>query len=224
MVWSGSKRAWQRRDAPGEPDGCDDHFVTTPGDTAKGQVLSWRLVAALLLLTSSCTDTSQEPDASPTPEAVVIEGHEVQEFAEYGAQHHVGQSEDVSYRQTPPVAGPHSPVPAPCGVHGEAIPGEMMVHTLEHGAVGILFESTLPRTEIRAIERLARPQVGPIFSMPYEGVEGEVAVISWGRRMDLDGFDAAAVLAFIERFAGDAPEAEVGCHDFADDSFLDTSR
>ncbi len=99
-----------------------------------------------------------------------------------------------------------------------------MVHTLEHGAVGILFEPALPRTEILAIERLARPQVDPVFSMPYEGLEGQVAVISWSRRMDLDGFDEAAIAGFIERFAGDAPEGEMGCYDFEDESFLDPSR
>ena len=195
--------------------------MAAEGEASIGGALTRWLLVFVFVLAASCTGPADEPGATRPPQAVVIEGHEVQAFAEYGANEHVGPTDDVTYRQTPPVAGPHSPVPASCGIHGEAMAEEMVVHTLEHGAVGILFEATLLRADILAIERLARPEVGPVFSMPYEGLERQVAVISWGRRMDLDGFDEAAVKGFIARFAGDAPEGAMGCHDFEDESFLD---
>ncbi len=217
---------WEVGAKPDGPGARCDHGTMATKTRAIPDLGRPRLLGLLVFLSvaASCTGPADEPGAAQTPPAVVIEGYEVQAFEDYGAQHHVGSTDDVTYRETPPVAGPHSPVPAPCGIHGEPIPEEMMVHTLEHGAVGILFEPTLPRAEIRAIEDLAHAETGPVFSAPHEGLEGQVAVISWGHRMDLERFDEAALAGFIERFAGDAPEGTMGCHDFEDDSFLDTSR
>lgn len=187
------------------------------GEAWLGQARSrWLLAPLILLVAVGCTDASQERDALSTPGPLLIEGHEVQAFPEYGANEHVDLTLDVSYRQTPPVSGPHSPLPAACGVRGDGLVEEEMVHTFEHGAVGTLFEPGLARSEIRGIERLVRPGNLPVFSAPYEGLEGEIAVVSWGRRMDLETFDETAVIEFVERFAGDAPEGTVGCTEFED--------
>jgi hypothetical protein len=155
----------------------------------------------------------QVPDA--------IAGHEIEHFSIAGLNDHTGA--DVDYETNPPVSGPHSQDPAACGVYSAPIEDENQVHTLEHGAVGILYQPTLEESQIEAIEAIVEQRDSHVFSAPDEDMETPIAVTAWGHMMELEEVDRAAITEFIDVFAqgGDAPEASNSCPTTQDSSFLD---
>ena len=174
------------------------------------------------------------PDGCPVPEhpegaqpdtqdpaiedGAEIAGHEVKVFDEWGDDHREG---DLDYRQTPPVNGPHAPVPAPCGTYAEQIPDEVFVHTLEHGVVAVLFDPSLDASEIREIEDSVRAS-GTTLSAPYAGMNADVVLASWGTLLEVGTFDEDVADEFVERVEGEAPEWEAGCGwPPSKDSFVD---
>jgi hypothetical protein len=133
-----------------------------------------------------------------------INGHEIKRFSAEGENQHT--DEQVTYETTPPVSGRHRPSPPACGVYGTQLEDGLFVHGLEHGAVGVLYQPTLPLEDIRRIERIAGEYDSHVITMPYEGMEPVVAVASWGERMDLQELDAAAVRTYIDEFRDEGPE------------------
>jgi Protein of unknown function (DUF3105) len=152
---------------------------------------------------------------APTPDAV--DGHRVEKFGESGVAEHVAGP--VDYDSSPPTHGPHSANAAACGVHGAPIPNETMVHSLEHGAVGIVYRASLDLADIRSIERTVRGYDGRVFSAPYSGnMSTPIAVLSWGEMMRLQSLDERAVRDYISAFRGTGPE-DTPCPDTADSPF-----
>ena len=149
---------------------------------------------------------------SSTPDE--INGHAITGFSGAGVNAHSDQPQ--TYEMTPPVQGTHGGA-APCGVHGSPIPDENFVHSLEHGAVGLLFDPTKVTPEdIKKLEALASEADENVVSAPYEGMEPAFAIASWGERMDLDELDITAVNEYIDAFAGKGPEAGQTCPNTVD--------
>jgi hypothetical protein len=132
-----------------------------------------------------------------------IRGHQIRKFSESGARDHV--SGTVNYETTPPVSGPHGSV-VPCGVYGQPIPNENLVHTFEHGAVGILYQPDLDIETIREIEAIAGEYDDNVLSAPYPGMDPTIVVASWGEKMNLDEFDGPAIREYADVFRGRGPE------------------
>lgn len=150
---------------------------------------------------------------SSTPDE--INGHAITGFGGGGVGAHSDQPQ--SFEMTPPVQGTHSSSPAACGVHATPVPNENLVHSLEHGAVALLFEPTKTTPEdIKELEAIASDNDENVLSAPYEGMEPAFAIASWGERMDLDELDITAVNEYIDAFAGKGPEAGQTCPNTVD--------
>jgi hypothetical protein len=145
-----------------------------------------------------------------------IEGHPISSFSATGVGEHVQGT--VNYETTPPVAGPHAQSSAPCGVYAEQIPNENLVHTLEHGGVGLLYVPELDPKDIEEIESIVRDYDTHTFSAPYPGMETQIALVSWGRMMRLDELDVSAMREYIDTFRAEGPEDQE-CPNTQDSSF-----
>ncbi len=152
-----------------------------------------------------------------------IAGHEIEHYDPFISESRANTlhtDEPVQYESDPPVSGPHALQPSACGIYSEQLTNENMVHTLEHGAVGILYNPEAPRDEIEQIEELVKGYDSHTFSAPYPGLDPQYAVIAWGHMMRLESFDEAATREFIDffRMAGDSPEDQP-CPTSVNDAF-----
>ncbi|HET7483705.1 MAG TPA: DUF3105 domain-containing protein [Actinomycetota bacterium] len=154
-----------------------------------------------------------------------IDGHPIEDYKTFTAESQAQQlhtSNDVpDYESTPPVSGMHDPNPAACGVHGEHIRDENMVHTLEHGSVGVLYRpDDVSPDDIKSLEAIVRGYDDHVFSEPYPDMETPFAMVAWAHVMRLDTYDEQAITDFIDTFrtAGDAPES-ADCPMDSDTSF-----
>ena len=140
-----------------------------------------------------------------------IAGEPVLDFSTAGSGQHTGA--EVQYATVPPVSGEHRSNAAPCGVHGAQFEDELMVHTLEHGAVGLAYDPTLEVDDIRTLEEIVGEYESHVFSVPYQGMETPISLLAWGHMIRLDELDEEVVTGFIEEFrrGGDAPEANQAC-------------
>ena len=115
----------------------------------------------------------------------------------------------------PPTSGEHYPSPAAWGYTDQALPPETWVHNLEHGGVAVLVNCTTTCAEDKVLVRdfIARAPKDPNFgevkivNAAYPLPAGHrFALVAWGWRMYMDGWDAAAATAFYERHVNRAPE------------------
>ena len=144
-----------------------------------------------------------------TPDAIA--GYDVQKYSQMGLNRHT--NDPVSYEMSPPVSGPHAPNPAPCGLFGAPVPNENLVHSLEHGAVGLLYDpERIELDDIKQIEAIAGDFDENVLSMPFtQEMEQPITAIAWGHAMPLPRFDEDALREFIDVFAGEGPESGQTC-------------
>ena len=124
----------------------------------------------------------------------------------------------VTYAQVPPVGGDHSPQFLTCGVYTTAVPNELAVHDLEHGAVWITYQPTLPADQVAIIEAdaLTPPVVrGTRFVTvsPYPGLPSPVVASAWGTQLKLTNASDARLAAFIAKYrlGPQTPEPGASC-------------
>ena len=156
-----------------------------------------------------------------------IAGNEIQEFSTSNGGANESHNTPYSYDPeetgvNPPVSGRHNPSPAPCGTHDTRIQDENLVHTLEHGAVGVLFDpKKVEQADVDDIERIVGGYQDHTFSAPYPGMDSPVTVVSWARKMPLDEVDSEAITEYIDTFRNTEPAPESGedCDNDEDGSF-----
>jgi hypothetical protein len=118
----------------------------------------------------------------------------------------------VTYPQTPPVGGNHNPVWLNCGVYTSAVPNENAVHSMEHGAVWITYQPSLPASQVKTLVADAKNQLYVIVS-PYPGIPAPVVASAWGKQVRLTGADDPRLEKFIRMFeqGPQTPEPGAAC-------------
>jgi Protein of unknown function (DUF3105) len=138
-----------------------------------------------------------------TQEPSEIDGFEIQNFRESDGH----TNDPVTYESVPPVTGEHREFPAPCGVHDVQIEDELFVHSLEHGAVGVLYDpQQVEVPTIRDVEALVNEYDDRTIAAPYPNMETPITLTSWGELMRLPDFRESTARNYIDEFIGSGPE------------------
>jgi uncharacterized protein DUF3105 len=163
-----------------------------------------KLVSAALvgvLAVSACGGGSAPP---PPPD---IPGVVVERAA--GRNHGLGH---IDYPgKKPPSGGDHNPLPLTCGAYDQQPPDENAVHSLEHGAVWIAFDSSIPAPAAAVLKAFAKED--HVLVTPYAGMSAPITVVAWGHRLELQSASDPRLKQFVEEFrnASTAPEHGAKC-------------
>src|SRR5712691_7336019 len=97
----------------------------------------------------------------------------------------------VTYSVTPPVGGDHNATWMNCGVYDKPVPTERAVHNMEHGAIWITYQPSLPKSELDQLyaffakQKTITPQGGGAATSsrylditPYPGLPSPIVVTS----------------------------------------------
>jgi hypothetical protein len=108
---------------------------------------------------------------------------------------------NLSYKQSPPVAGDHNEVWENCegDVYSKPIPKEHAVHSMEHGAVWVTYRPDLPKSDVKKLEKQVKGVNFTLMS-PYPGLDKPVSVQAWGFQLKLDNASDERVGEFIKGF------------------------
>jgi hypothetical protein len=172
------------------------------------------LAAAALGLLAGCGGVAQNP--APTAQSggvfdpVVGEASPIPGVETFAVASRDHVTEPVTYPQNPPVGGPHDPSWQKCEFYDAPVRNENAVHALEHGAVWITYQPDLPAKEKRALKRLAADQPYLLVS-PYPGLDSPIVASAWGVQLRLQSSDDPRLKTFIDRYAGNGPEAGGSC-------------
>jgi hypothetical protein len=120
----------------------------------------------------------------------------------------------VNYDRNPPAGGPHNPVPLNCGVYNEQPPSENAVHSLEHGAVWVTYQPTLPAAQVDQLRQLVvSSYVGTqryVILSPYPNLPDPVVASAWGAQLKLQSVSDPRLAEFIHYYAGGSQGGEPG--------------
>lgn len=119
----------------------------------------------------------------------------------------------VTYSVVPPVGGQHNAAWLNCGIYTQAVPNENAVHDLEHGAVWITYQPSLPATQVTALTKLAK-SYGPAGSYvdlsPYPGLGSPVVASAWGVQLKVDSASDPRLKKFIDTYREGSQTPEPG--------------
>lgn len=131
---------------------------------------------------------------------------------ELGSEHLVAGT-TFPYPTTPPAGGPHWEIPARCGIYAEPIPYEALVHTKEHGAIVMYYNSAAwTPADIAQFGEFAREILsdGDRFVLvpapPTPPLPRPIVLATWGYLLSLDEFEPNTIRAFVNEFENEGPE------------------
>ncbi len=123
---------------------------------------------------------------------------------------HLHVTGPVRYSVTPPAGGQHNAVWMTCGVYDKPVPSERAVHNLEHGAVWITYQPSLPSSEVSQLrtffarQTVLSPAGGGssryIDLTPYPGLPAPIVVSSWGFQLRLSSPADPRLQQFVDKF------------------------
>lgn len=158
-------------------------------------------VALILLLTYLVADLTTEAQAG-VPEGT----NEVDVAAGLHIEGDIYDHGDV------PAGGDHSSAWVRCDFYGAPVEAENAVHSLEHGAVWITYQPSLPAAQIDILRPMGSP-VEKVLVSPVEDQDQPIKATAWGFQLDLESADDPRLDQFVAEFARslDAPEPGGSC-------------
>ncbi|GGL03540.1 DUF3105 domain-containing protein [Planomonospora parontospora] len=134
----------------------------------------------------------------------------VKSFTYVGSEH---TTDPVTYKENPPVGGPHAPSPdwQNCGVYDQPVGKENAVHSMEHGAVWITYRPDLPKDQIEKLRELVRKQGDYMLLSPFPGIPSPIVASSWGKQLTgITDADDPRLPKFIAKFKNGPGTPELG--------------
>jgi len=122
------------------------------------------------------------------------------------------QETPVNYQQTPPAGGLHYPIWQNCAVYAQSIEDEFAVHSLEHGAVWITYDPTVPQDQVETLQSITRGGTHRLLS-PYSGLSSPIVVSAWGYQLQLESATDDRLVQFVRQYerGSQSPEPGASC-------------
>ena len=124
----------------------------------------------------------------------------------------------LSYKNTPPMGGPHNPTWQNCGVFTEPVSDAHVVHSLEHGAVWITYRPEKLGPEDIAVLAAEAEHNDYVIVSPYPEQTGAITLTAWNHQLVVDDVKDERIKKFVAHFvrALSAPEPGAPCDGGAD--------
>jgi hypothetical protein len=122
---------------------------------------------------------------------------------------HTHVTHKVDYPTHPPMGGPHW-APTGLGVYGwqacaiytEPVVDEFAVHSLEHGAVWITYQPSLPAARVAVLHLLDGIRPDYVLISPYPGQTSPIMVTAWGAQLGVTAVNDPRLAEFVRTYAG----------------------
>jgi hypothetical protein len=133
----------------------------------------------------------------------------VKTFNYDGGDHQEGS---IDYEVALPAGGPHNPRWQNCGVYNGELHEEYAVHSLEHGAVWITYNTSLSKSDVLVLREAAAGRTHTLLS-PRADQKAAVTLTAWNAQLELDKATDPRVQQFVQTYeqAGTAPEIGASC-------------
>ncbi|MGW1022288.1 DUF3105 domain-containing protein [Streptomyces sp. NPDC002577] len=120
----------------------------------------------------------------------------------------------VDYPMTPPVGGNHNQVWMNCNgdVYTKAIKNENAVHSLEHGAVWVTYNSKASEADVKALAEKVKQTPYTLMS-PDEDQKDPIMLSAWGKQRTVTGASDPNVDTFFQAYVQgeQTPEPGAAC-------------
>ncbi|MFF9062866.1 DUF3105 domain-containing protein [Streptomyces sp. NPDC014882] len=169
------------------------------------------LVAGTVFLVRSQSDDTPSADAK-TSGSFVTGSDGVKTWKGTLGRNHVTKA--VAYPMEPPVGGDHHQAWMNCDgdVYDKALNNVNAVHSLEHGAVWVTYNSKAPKADVEALA--AKVEKTPYTLMSPDDKQADPIVLTaWGHQRTVTGASDPNVAAFFEKYVQgeQTPEPGAAC-------------
>ncbi|MFE4515867.1 DUF3105 domain-containing protein [Kitasatospora sp. NPDC056783] len=132
----------------------------------------------------------------------------VKTFGELSRTH---VKEKVTYPMTPPVGGDHNAIWADCMAHvyDQPLENERAVHSLEHGAVWVTYNSKATPDDIKLLSDKVKKTPYSMMS-PYPDEQGTITLNAWSTQLTVDNASDPRVEEFFTKYVQGKQTQEPG--------------
>jgi len=119
----------------------------------------------------------------------------------------------LTFPTSPPVGGIHNPTWQNCmgDVYTAEVPKEQATHSMEHGAVWIAYNPSLPKDQVDKLASKVRNKPFMLMS-PYPNLDSPISLQAWGYQLKLTNAGDSRIDAFIDALRQNATqEPQAGC-------------
>lgn len=116
----------------------------------------------------------------------------------------------IAYDLVPPPGGDHNPAWLNCGTYSTPVPTENAVHSLEHGAVWIAYDPSIPQDQIDTLADLGS---GSVIVSPVPELDAPIVAAAWAARQTFSDAGDDQLRQFIRYYQSGifAPEPGAAC-------------
>jgi hypothetical protein len=175
-------------------------------------VVAGLVVGGIVLVNSQSDDKGSTAGDSKSAGHFTTDKDGVKTWSEKLSQNHVATA--VDYPMTPPVGGDHNQVWMNCNgdVYTKAVKNENAVHSLEHGAVWVTYNSKASEADVKALEEKVKKTPYTLMS-PIEDQQDPIMLSAWGKQRTVTGASDPNLDTFFETYVQgkQTPEPGAAC-------------
>jgi hypothetical protein len=108
-----------------------------------------------------------------------------------------------------PAGGPHNQIWQNCGFYDDEINSENAVHSLEHGAVWVTYDPSLPADQIDSLRGFVS-RTEKVLVSPVPGQGSPIIATAWARQLEVDDASDSRLEQFVNEFSGASSAPEPG--------------